>query len=1042
MSSHTLSPNQHEVASGIITPSPLASQFPQISHYIVNLLQVASQENGTSQGKENDNRRQHPLSVSSASSDVHDDDNESPPDAGNRSIASSSSPLMSSDSELQDDSDRRNPNSNLKLDIPDLASGIQARLSSSTVNYPIHIPSSEREELTRKVVDLLGGDKEEEVKGVLKQRLGNLGNDEGYIDQICLDLMHKHKDDMDGVPYTPFSITPIRPKASPIPTHAQPFRNFTPARVPSLRTRTPLGRPQSPVPERGAGVIGSGSPGLTRTISQTSVTGTGASSILGAAGFNTLVPGASPRASPASSPRLGARSLNFIPSGYSSPSGAVIGGSMRPGSGAVTPTGNTSKSSLPLPAPHATVGGIDPWQAAFGHINSPLGTPPVMSRSNSQLAFHSQEPVEEASYPFPGTQPLGVDRSAASSGDSQNDLYDQGVDDIFSTSAMSRHKHMLPDEEDDEFSPFGQEAGLGTSPATKLLATAKAFDPTKLGAFTPPIGGGALGGSYFGGGGGDYNTHVGDTFDHEEFASGMMTPGGSTYAPGPDDPNYLGEGMTPLDVLQSVFTSLPVGDLEDALRRAGYNFEEAMAQLIAQNGGTRSGNSGAATPTRDENGPMGYNNGTRPNVFAPGGPASRAREQMPPGGYYQGGRSTYGMGGPGNASPRFGMGGSGTRTPGGLKMCRYYLAGECRRSDCRFSHDVDRALCRFWLRGQCAKGDQCEFIHALPSVDPSMLNNAMSRIELSHDGTSRTRSRPDEFPDLNMSSNQRGPVFDPSRNRFANAVKRQAPTSQTFTQIGGQRASPVVPPSHRPFSSGSGFRRRIDGPGPSGPPMPVPSPRIRLRPPTLIPTLPTGSDVNDMYMEARQAAIKLGQARNACLARAAEAWRRGDGATAKQMSRQANLHNHQMTVETADAAANLVRQRRSQVQDAIRSRGEGSAKECAGGLGVVLGVATLGSGQQTLSPSERTEVLLDLHMLHANEASDVLEDFLMALERENFYGLAYVIVGDERHVGSQDTGRGASRYRLATGVKTFLQRFGYPWSESGGCICIDPLTHM
>lgn len=268
----------------------------------------------------------------------------------------------------------------------------------------------------------------------------------------------------------------------------------------------------------------------------------------------------------------------------------------------------------------------------------------------------------------------------------------------------------------------------------------------------------------------------------------------------------------------------------------------------------------------------------------------------------------------------------------------------------------------------------------------------MSRIELSHDGTSRPRTRTDEFPDLHLASNQRGAVFDPSRNRFANAVKRpvQGPGPQ-YTHIGGQRGGPVIPPSHRPFSSGSGFRRRVDGPMSTGPPMPHPSPRIKLRPPTLMPTLPTGAAMNDMYMEARQAAIKLGQSRNACLARAAEAWRRGDGATAKRFSREANVLNERMTVETADAAANLVRQRRIQAQDAIRARGEWSndpddrsskGKECASGLGVIMGVAgvnILGPGAESLSTSERTEVLLDLHMLHANEASDVLEDFLMAV---------------------------------------------------------------
>jgi hypothetical protein len=556
-------------------------------------------------------------------------------------------------------------------------------------------------------------------------------------------------DDVDSVPYTPFSVTPIRPKASPIPAHAQPFRPFTPSRAPSYRARTPLGRPQSPAAGLGAGIgigiIGSGSPKSTRAISGQSIGGQalGASSVLGAAGygsagFNSAV---SPMASPASSPQLSHRALNFghsnQASGTFSPGGSLMGhnngasGGMNglnintmsaPGSGAVTPTGTGPKLGMHLPAPF-NAGGPDPWASAFGKIASPLGTPPISRRSSFTGLGQSAQNQSgdqgqgqgDGGYPFPTpTQPRSIGPTS-SSGDSTghqqhlHDTDDQGVDDIFSTSAMNRHKHLLPDEDDDEFSPFGNDemqsgnGGQRGSPATKLLATAKAFDPTKLGppvrmgspaGFSPGNGPQPLGGSYFGGGGGggeqrssDYGGGYGGNDDFASMTSGMMTPGGSPFppGPGPDDPNYLGEGMTPLDVLQSVFTSLPVGDLEDALYKTGYNFEEAMALLISQNGGTRSGNSGAFTPGR-EDGPGHHVPNNRPNVFAPGGPASRERNMPPGGGYYQnGGRGNFGMGGPGNASPRFGMGGgSGTRTPGGLKMCRYYLAGECRRSDCRF----------------------------------------------------------------------------------------------------------------------------------------------------------------------------------------------------------------------------------------------------------------------------------------------------------------------------------------------------------------------
>lgn len=130
--------------------------------------------------------------------------------------------------------------------------------------------------------------------------------------------------------------------------------------------------------------------------------------------------------------------------------------------------------------------------------------------------------------------------------------------------------------------------------------------------------------------------------------------------------------MTPLDVLQSVFTSLPAGELEEALDRSNYDFEGAMAILIAQNGGR----SGQSTPQRVAS------PGPRPpfqRVVSGGG--------GPP--FMQGGRVG------GTISPRYGM--SGTRSPGpgippnggimvvnGQRVCRYFLAGECRRADCRF----------------------------------------------------------------------------------------------------------------------------------------------------------------------------------------------------------------------------------------------------------------------------------------------------------------------------------------------------------------------
>lgn len=318
----------------------------------------------------------------------------------------------------------------------------------------------------------------------------------------------------------------------------------------------------------------------------------------------------------------------------------------------------------------------------------------------------------------------------------------------------------------------------------------------------------------------------------------------------------------------------------------------------------------------------------------------------------------------------------------------------------------------------------------------------MSRVELSSDGRAATPTDftpTDEFPDLNRLG--RGPSrFDPSRNRFANAVKRPVPMANHSVQITGARFAPA-----QPVHASNAIEQR-----PLPPSAPRASTRLKLRPPTLLPTLQTGSSANDQYMSTRSTAIRLGHARNACLARASDAFRRGDGAAAKRFSREGRSLNERMLNETFEAAQHLVRERRKSAQVAVRERdpswsddpGDRSSrgKECAGGLGVVMGIASSRSvpGGDRLSADERTEILLDLHTLHGTEGTEILSQFLVELERESFRGLAYVVVGEEKHVGTQDAGRGASKIRLGSSIKQWLGEWGYAWSETGGVVCVDP----
>lgn len=275
----------------------------------------------------------------------------------------------------------------------------------------------------------------------------------------------------------------------------------------------------------------------------------------------------------------------------------------------------------------------------------------------------------------------------------------------------------------------------------------------------------------------------------------------------------------------------------------------------------------------------------------------------------------------------------------------------------------------------------------------SSLNTAMARANV-QPGTGPLAAHnppPDEFPALGFDTNgggrgRRGAHYDrayndPGRTRFSAAVKKPAPGAP---QNNGNDTSLAV-------------RREIMGPSAdnihhrSAIVAPRPSPRLKLHPPHLLPTLPTGEAISNMYMAYRSRALQLGAARNACLSRAADAWRRGDGAAAKRFSREGHDLNAKMGVEMAAAAAKLVRERAKVAEQAVRSRDAGWSDDpgdrssrgnvCGGGLGVCLGIARKDTGDGKMTSEERMECMLDLHGLHSNEATEVLEEFLLAVSR-------------------------------------------------------------
>lgn len=865
--------------------------------------------------------------------------------------------------------------------------------------------NDETESLLHQFVTFLKDDNPEELRNTLK---ASIELSEDAADQCILDLMHAHRDDLNQAPLTVLHAAkrPISRPSSRASTHS--FR---------------LNRPESPLGTYG---VSTGSaPSSPKPIQlafrrpHTPVTSPLVSNLHSNATSYITAQGVT--ASPTSSPTLPhAAVLNLA---AASPSSSPLSSPRFLNAKEFKPVRQMSLGSTP------STPSQDVWSS-----NVP---PSSLTRTSSNLAVAP---------PLVLTPRSATPVSAAVAIPSRP-----------GSSLAAPSRPPFDDEDDDEFSPFSKpkpilykgSAGQAHPSSEGTGGTSEKSASSPSNSYSRPM-----------------------SNDDEHYSSGLSNDNHRIYAYNPEDGDdsawlrreyrpfrpsdrqydrdqerkmekdavdpSIPEGMTPLDVLVSVFGStMAPAELEHLLAQHSWNFEDTMQFLIE-----RGPNARPHTPNGGEfpNGRSG-NYEERPSTFV--GRQVHGKGNFP-----------YGPGPPVRQMSR----------PG--RVCRYFLAGECLRADCRFSHDLDRALCRFWLRNACAKGENCEFMHRLPpnmvSPGPSQPHqppfvvnpNANGRMRFDRspsrfddDGDRLRASQEEEFPALGTTPEERdrekfgdrstmsrqGSYNDPSRSRFATAVKKP-------TQSG---PAPLIVTGAKFAVTPSADDSLVDSPVSASVITPRPSPRFKLHPSTLLPTLPTGDSLNKLYMTYRERPLQLQAARNACLARAADAWRRNDGAGAKRFSRDANDLNVKMAGEAREAAGRLVKERtRLLVQEVVAKRpGGGAGRLIGSGLGVVLGVASGDGAAKVESDEMRTEVAIDLHGLHAAEGVDYLEEFILSLETERFLGLTYVIVGEEKHTGTQDPSRGASKLRLAPAIKEWLHRWGYPWNEWNGVICVDCLTH-
>lgn len=82
------------------------------------------------------------------------------------------------------------------------------------------------------------------------------------------------------------------------------------------------------------------------------------------------------------------------------------------------------------------------------------------------------------------------------------------------------------------------------------------------------------------------------------------------------------------------------------------------------------------------------------------------------------------------------------------KPCSFFLEGNCRRSDCKFAHDISNITCRFWEEGGCFKGPLCPFLHGYrsePVEEEANSNKQSSKVAATKE---KFELHNEEFPDL------------------------------------------------------------------------------------------------------------------------------------------------------------------------------------------------------------------------------------------------------------------------------------------------------
>ena len=307
----------------------------------------------------------------------------------------------------------------------------------------------------------------------------------------------------------------------------------------------------------------------------------------------------------------------------------------------------------------------------------------------------------------------------------------------------------------------------------------------------------------------------------------------------------------------------------------------------------------------------------------------------------------------------------------GRQVCRHYMAGECRRSDCWFSHDLSGIVCRFWLTGTCLNGRDCPFSHRYSAKGTRDLSTP-ARAQDKPPG-------PDEFPTLAGRPSLKAPPSSLDNAKIARLkrLKQEFFWVPSAALSGEMNSSASLSDDTLRERLRRQFRRSVNVAAPAA-------------------WVETGKSVEREYLGSRADAIKHAELRNKYFQLAADAYRRGDRAGAKELSRQGRLHNEAMQELHQAACQSIFSRRNAHLEN---------------------------------------EAMIDLHGLHILEALRMLDAKLDRLRERRYRGFVYVITGTGHHAY-----QGAAK--LLPAVQRFLCENGYDFFDCsadklGGMLAVN-----